>query len=71
MNRNHFVQQLMNDDSSPLPPVQQSWREAVDNFFRHIETHFSSRILLWNRLYGPRPPQHNNTAEDAVNLDSP
>ena len=70
VNRNHFVQLLINDDSSPQPPVQHSCREAVDNSSRHIETHFSSRILLWNRLYEPRPPQHNNITEDAVNLDS-
>ena len=61
----------MNDYSSPLPPVQRSWREAVDNSSRHLETHFRSRILLWNRLHGPQPPQGNITAEDAVNLVSP
>ncbi|XP_057515127.1 uncharacterized protein LOC130796755 isoform X2 [Amaranthus tricolor] len=71
VNGNHFVQLLMNDDSSPLPPVHQRWREAVDNFSRHIKTHFTSRIMLWNKLCGSRPPQRNNTAEDAVNLDSP
>ena len=63
VNGNHFVQLLMNDDSSPLPSVHQRWREAVDNFTRHIETHFTSRIMLWNKLCGPRPPH-------AVNLDS-
>ncbi len=31
VNGNHFVQLLMNDDSSPLPPVHQRWRDAVDN----------------------------------------
>ena len=71
VNGNHFVQLLMNDDSFSLPPVHQRWREAVDNFFRHLETHFTRRIMLWNKLCGPQPPQRNNTAEDAVNLDSP
>ena len=61
----------MNDDSSPLPPVHQGWREAVDNFSKHIETHFRRRIMLWNKLCRPKPPQRNNTAEDAVNLNSP
>ena len=61
----------MNDDSSPLPLVQRSWREAVNNSSRHLETHFRSRILLWNRIYEPQPRQGNNTAEDAINLDSP
>ena len=69
-NRNHYVQLLMKDVSSPLPPVQRSWREATDNSCRHLETHFHSRISLWNRLYGLQPPQGNNTAEDAVNLGS-
>ena len=71
VNRNHYVQLLMNNDSSPLPPVQRSWREAVDNSCRHLATHFRSRISLWNRIYGLQPPQDNNTVEDAVNLDSP
>ena len=69
--RNHYVQLLMNDDSSPLPPIQRSWREAADNSCRHLQTHFLSRMSLWNRLYGVQPRQGNNTAEDAVNLDSP
>ena len=46
VNGNHFVQILMNDDSSPLSPVHQRWREGVNNFSRHIETHFTSRIML-------------------------
>ena len=41
------------------------------NFTRHIETHFTTRIMLWNNLRGPQPPPRNNTADDAVNLDSP
>ena len=61
----------MNDDLSPLPPVQRSWREVVENYSRHLETHFRSRFLLWNTLYWPQLPQANNIAEDAVNLDSP
>ena len=40
VNKNHYVQLLMNDDSSPLPPIQRSWREAADNSCRHLETHF-------------------------------
>ena len=71
VNGNHFVQLWMNDDSSPLPPVHQRWREAVDNFCKHIETHFSTRIMLWNNLCEPRPPLRNNNADNAVNLDSP
>ena len=71
VNRNHYVQLLMNDDSSPLPPIQRSWREATNNSCTPLETHFRSRISLWNRLYRVQPPQGNNTAEDAVNLDSP
>ena len=49
VNRNHYVQLLMNDDSSPLPPIQRSWREAADNSCRHLETHFRSKIsfLEW------------------------
>ena len=71
VSRNHYVQLLMNDDSSPLPPLQRSWREAADNSCRHLETHFRSKISLGNRLYGVQPPQGNNTDEDALNLDSP
>ena len=61
----------MNDDSSLLSPIHRSWREAVDNSCRHLETHFQSMISLCNRLYGVQPSQGNNTAEDAVNLDCP
>ena len=71
VNRNHYVQLLMNDDSSPLPPIQRSWREATDNSCRHLETHLQSKISLWNRIYGVQRPQGNNIAEDAINLDSP
>ena len=38
--RNHYVQLLMNNDSSLLPSIQRSWREATDNSCRHLETHF-------------------------------
>ena len=69
--RNHYVQLLTNDDSSPLSPVHQAWREAAENYCRHLEIHFHSRISLWNRLYRVRLQQRYNTAEDAVNLDSP
>ncbi|XP_057516592.1 uncharacterized protein LOC130797835 [Amaranthus tricolor] len=31
VNGNHYVQLLMNDDSSPLLPVQQNWRAAANN----------------------------------------
>ena len=71
VNRNHYVQLLMNDDSSPLPPIHQAWRKASNNSCRHLETHFCSKMSLWNRLYEVQPPQGNITAEDAVNLDSP
>ena len=71
MNRNHYVQLLLNDDSSPLSPIQRLWREAADISCRHLETHFRRRISLWNRLYGVQRPEGNNTAEDAINLDSP
>ena len=40
----HYVQLLINDDSSSLPPVQRSWSEATDNSCRHLETHFRSKI---------------------------
>ena len=30
VNRNHYVQLLMNNDSSPLPPIQRSWKEATN-----------------------------------------
>ena len=71
VNRNHYVQLLMNYDSFLLPLIQQSWREATDNSSRHLESHFRTRISLWNRLYGIQPPQGNNTVKDAINLDSP
>ena len=71
VNRNHYVQLLMNADSSPLPPIQQSWREATDQLSRHLESHFRTRISLWNRLYGIQPPQGNKTAKDAINIESP
>ena len=71
MNRNHLVQLLMNDDSSPLPPIHQRRKQAADNFTKHLDTHFTTRIMLWNNLRGPRPRPTNNTADDAVNLDTP
>ena len=46
VNKNHYVQLLMNDDSSPLPPIQRSWREAADNSCRHLETHFRQDFSL-------------------------
>ena len=71
VNGNHFVQLLMNDDSSPLPPIHQRWKQAADNFTKHLDTHFTTRIMLWNNLRGPRPRPTNNTADNAVNLDTP
>ena len=64
VNKNHYVQLLMNDDLSPVPPVQQNWRAAANNSCKDLE------ILLWNRLCGIQR-QKNNTVEDAVNLDTP
>ena len=46
VNRNHYVQLLMNDDSSPLLQIQRLWRKAAENLCRHLETHFRSRISL-------------------------
>ena len=46
VNRNHYIQLLMNDDSSPLLLIQRSWREAADNSCRHLETHFQRRFSL-------------------------
>ena len=71
VNRNHYVQLLINDDSSPIPPLQRSWRKVTDNLNRHLESHFQTRISLWNRLYGIQLPQGNNTTKDAINFDSP
>ena len=71
VNGNHYVQLLMNDDSTPLPPVQQNWRAAANNSCRDLERQYCNRISLWNRLCGVQRPQQNNTAEDAVNLDTP
>ncbi|XP_057528298.1 uncharacterized protein LOC130807031 [Amaranthus tricolor] len=71
VNGNHYVQLLMNDDSSLLPPVQQNWRAAAKNSCRDLERQYRNMISLWNRLCGIQRPQHNNTAEDAVNLDTP
>ena len=70
VNRNHYVQLLMNDDSSPLPLVHQAWRQAANNSCRYLERHFCSKISLWNKLLGLRLWPRDNTAEDAVNLDS-
>ena len=38
VNGNHYVQLLMNDDSSPLPPVQQNWRAVANNSCKFRET---------------------------------
>ncbi|XP_057517078.1 uncharacterized protein LOC130798205 [Amaranthus tricolor] len=70
VNRNHFVQLFMNDDSSPLPPIHPRWKQAADNFAKDLDTNFTTRIMLWNNLRGAPPPT-NNTADDAVNLDTP
>ncbi|XP_057540750.1 uncharacterized protein LOC130818604 [Amaranthus tricolor] len=70
VNRNHFVQLFMNDDSSPLPPIHPRWKQAADNFAKDLDTNFTTRIMLWNNLRGVPPPT-NNTADDAVNLDTP
>ena len=45
-NRNHFIQLLMNNESYPLPPVHEAWRQAAHNSCRHLERHFHSRINL-------------------------
>ena len=45
VNRNHYVQLLMHDDSSSLPPIQRSWREAADNLCRNLKTHFEAEFL--------------------------
>ena len=52
VNGNQYVQLLMNDDSSPLPPVQQNWRAAANNSCRDLERQYRNRISLWNRLCG-------------------
>ena len=52
LNENHYVQLLMNDDSSPLQPVQQNWRAAANNSCRDLERKYRKRISLWNRLCG-------------------
>ncbi|XP_057527371.1 uncharacterized protein LOC130806355 [Amaranthus tricolor] len=70
VNGNHYVQLLMNDDSSPLPPVQQNWR-AANNSCADLERQYRNRISLWSRMCNIQRQQHNNTAGDAVNLDSP
>jgi hypothetical protein len=71
VNGNHYVQLLMNDDSSPLPPVHVNWRAATDSACRDLERQYHNRISHWNRLCGVQSQQRKNTAEDAVNLDTP
>jgi hypothetical protein len=71
VNHNHYVQLLMNDDTSPLPPIQQNWRAAADVTCVELARHFQSRISLWTSMVGRERQQGNNTADDAVNLDSP
>ena len=46
VNRNDYVQLLMNDDSSPLPPVQQNWRAAANSSCKDLEIQYHNRILL-------------------------
>ena len=60
----------MNDDTSPLPPIQQNWRDAAEPTCRDFERQYRSRITHWNRLIGVQE-QRNNNPEDAINLDSP
>ena len=48
VNRYHYVQLLMNDDSSPLPLVQQNWRAAPNNSCKDLEIQYHNRKLLWN-----------------------
>jgi hypothetical protein len=55
----------------PLPPIQQNWRAAADVTCVELARHFQSRISLWNSMVGGERQQGNNTADDAVNLDSP
>ncbi|XP_057518360.1 uncharacterized protein LOC130799274 [Amaranthus tricolor] len=53
-----------------LPPVQQNWR-AANNSCADLERQYRNRISLWSRMCNIQRQQHNNTAGDAVNLDSP
>ncbi len=69
VNNNHYVQLLMNDDTSPLPPVQENWRDAAEPTCRDFERQYRNRIAHWQRLVGVQE-QRNNNPDDAVNLDS-
>jgi len=71
VNRNHYVQLLMNDDTSPLPPIHTNWREACDVACVALARPYESRIALWRSLIGGGIHPGNNTADNAVNLDSP